>query len=136
MQYLHLAPSDALPDLSGLRPFKAVVIIATPVRTARQATISQWLVQSGCLYMMAWGDGGASWEQSIQRANREAFSTPEIPDESLVITTGHKVEPLKDVFWFAKHTAMHPCCKLDHVLLLHLSMVEREQELCAEYASS
>jgi hypothetical protein len=136
MQYLHLAPSGTLPDLAGLRPFKAVVIIASPVTPERQTAISQWLVESGCLYMMAWGDGAAAWEASVQLANRESFPTPEIPDESLVITTWHKVEPLKDVFWFAKHTAMHPCCKIDHVLLVHLSMTEREQELCAEYADT
>ncbi len=136
MQYLHLAPSGTLPDLAGLWPFKAVVIIASPVTPERQTAISQWLVESGCLYMMAWGDGAAAWEASVQLANRESFPTPEIPDESLVITTWHKVEPLKDVFWFAKHTAMHPCCKIDHVLLVHLSMTEREQELCAEYADT
>jgi hypothetical protein len=72
----------------------------------------------------------------MQLANREAFVTPEIPDTSLVITTWHEDELLKDVFWFAKHTATHPCCKLDNALLLHLAATQSEQEFGALYADS
>jgi hypothetical protein len=134
MQYLQLTPSGKLPDISGLRPYKAVIIIEAIATPTQQAHISQWLVESGCLYMMAWGDNCASWDKSVQLANREAFVTPEIPDTALVITTWHEDELLKDVFWFAKYTATHPCCKLDNALLLHLAATENEQKIGAQYA--
>jgi hypothetical protein len=136
MKYLQLTPSDTLPELADFRPFKTVVIVATPVTTDQQAAISQWLVESGCLYMMAWGEHCSSWAESVQHANRIAFTTPEIPDKSLVISTSHEVEALNEVFWYAKHTAMHPCFKLDKVLLLHVSLAEREQELSAEFSAA
>ena len=135
MKYLQLKASDELPDLSGLQPFKAVVAIETAVTAEQQARISRWLVESGCLYMMAWGKECASWDESVALANRKAFSTPEIPDPSLIITTRHDGETLNDVFWFAKYTAMHPCHTLDNLLLLHLANNEREQEIRAEYAA-
>jgi hypothetical protein len=134
MKYLQLTPSGKLPDISGLRPYKAVVIIDTKVTPTQRAHISRWLAASGCLYMMACGDDCASWGESIQLANREAFVTPEIPDTSLVITTSHEGELLKDVFWFAKYTATHPCFKLDNALLLHLAATENEQKISALYA--
>ena len=86
--------------------------------------------------MMAWGRNCASWEEAVQLANRKAFDTPQIPDQSLIITTWHEEESLKDVFWFAKYTATHPCFKLDNLLILHLANIEREQELSAEYAAA
>jgi hypothetical protein len=135
-KYLQLAPADTLPELPDLRPFKAVVIVATPVTPDQQNDISHWLVKSGCLYMMAWGEYCIAWAESVQRANREAFTTPEIPDQSLVITTSHEVEALKDVFWYAKHTAIHPCFKLDNILLLDISTTGREQEICTEFAAA
>jgi hypothetical protein len=134
MKYLQLTPSGKLPDISGLRPYMAVIIIEAIATPTQQAHISQWLVESGCLYMMAWGDNCASWDKSVQLANREAFTTPEIPDTALVITTSHEGELLKDVFWFAKYTATHPCFRLDNALLLHLAATENEQKIGALYA--
>jgi len=136
MKYFQLTPSGKLPKLSGLWPCKAIVIIETAVKPEQQASISQWLVDSGCLYMMACGRDCASWKESVGLANRKAFDTPEIPDQSLVIATGHEEESLKDVFWFAKYTATHPCFKLENLLILHLANSEREQELSAEYAAA
>jgi hypothetical protein len=136
MKYLQLTPSDKLPDLSGFRPCKVVVIAEMAVDADQQSRISQWLVDSGCLYMMAWGSDSTSWEESVQLANRKAFDTPEIPDQSLIITTGHEEEPLKDVFWFGKYTATHACFKLENLLILHLANIERELELSAEYAAA
>lgn len=136
MKYLQLTPSGALPALQDLRPFKAVVIVAAPVTPEQQTAISQWLVESGCLYMMAWGENCGSWTTSVQRVNRTAFTTPEIPDQALVIATFHATESLNDVFWYAKHTAMHPCHKLDNVLLLHVALEAREDELSAAFAAA
>ena len=83
--------------------------------------------------MMAWGDDCSAWGDSVNLANRQAFETDEIPDASLVMTTCHDDETLRETFWFSKHSAMHPCCQLEHVVLLHLAPVSREQDLIAEY---
>ncbi len=42
-----------LPEVSANAPFKAVVVIEESVSPERRAEISKWLVQSGCIYMMA-----------------------------------------------------------------------------------
>jgi len=131
--YCQLTSSSQLPDISALRPFKTVVIVEDVVTADRQATISRWLVEFGCRYMMAWGKECSSWDDSVNLANLEAFDSEEIPDDRLVITTCHEDEQLKDVFWYSKHTAMHPCFRLNNVLLLHLSPIEREREFSAEY---
>jgi len=99
----------------------------------RQAAISRWLIDSGCLYVMATGSECSSWDDSVSLANAEACDSRDIPDDRVVITTLHEDEPLKEVFWFSKYSAMHPCFSLDNVVLLHLSLVERKQELVAEY---
>ena len=134
MKYLQLTPSGKPPDIPGFQPYKAVIIIEATVTPTQQALISQWLIKSGCLYMMAWGDDCASWEKSVQLANRAAFVTAEIPDQSLVITTWHEDQLLKDVFWHTKYTAMHPCFRLENVLLLHLAATENKQGITAAYA--
>lgn len=136
MHYVQLTSSGTLPDLSALQPFMAVVIIEDAVTPDHQAAISRWLVATGCRYMMAWGQECRAWGDSVDLANREAFDHEEIPDDRIVITTWHENEPLREVFWFSKHSAMHPCFRLNNVVLLHLSPVPRERELSAEYAGA
>lgn len=136
MDYLQLTSSSELPDISALRPFKAVVIVEDAVSSDRQAAISRWLVESGCLYVMAWGIDCGEWESSVELANFEAFDFDEIPDDCVVMTTWHEGESLKDVFWFSKHSAMHPCRQLQSILLLHLSPTGREQEMSNEYLAA
>lgn len=136
MVYVRLTPASQLPDLAALRPYKAVVIVEETVTPARQAEISRWLIASGCVYMMAWGEDSASWEESVDHANLAAFEFGEIPDDCLVITTQHGHESLREVFWFSKHTAMHPCFPLHNIVLLHLSPDEREKEFRAAYRSA
>lgn len=136
MEYVQLTSSTKLPDISAMRPFKAVVIVEDDVPPDREAAISRWLVDSGCLYMMTWGEDCASWQESIGLANLETFSSEEIPDDRVVITTSHEDEPLKEVFWFSKHTAIHPCCVLDNTVLLHLAPVGREQDLTDEFTGA
>jgi hypothetical protein len=142
VDYLLLTTSTELPDISALHPFKAVVIVEDTVTPDRQAEISQWLVDEGCLYMMAWGEACRSWEESVDLANLETFDFGEIPDDRLIVTTWHADESLKDVFWFAKHTAMHPCFPLNKTVLLHLAPMApmaskaREKELTDEFAGA
>ena len=66
-----------------------------------QDEVSRWLVDSGCLYMMAWGPRCSSWDDSVDWANIGSFGDEEIPDAAFVMTTWHDDEPLDEVFWFA-----------------------------------
>ena len=136
MDYVQLTALSNLPDLSALRPFKTVVLVEDVVTSDRQAAICRWLVETGCRYIMAWGGECGSWDDSVDLANREKFNFEDIPDEGVVITTWHEDESLKEVFWFAKHTAIHPCFPLDNTVLLHLASFGREQGISAEYTDA
>jgi hypothetical protein len=130
--YLQLEPGAPLVSL-GFATFKAVVAVEATVTPQWQSLVSDWLVQSGCLYMMAWGQGCSSWDDSVDIANLERFNFAEIPDDQFVMTTWHSDEPLTEVFWFSKYTASHPTVELRHTLLLHISSENREREFLQSY---
>mgnify|MGYP001548401509 CR=1 FL=1 len=54
VRYHQLAPGAEPPSLGEIEPFAAVVIIEEDVTWEWRAKISRWLVDSGCLFMMAW----------------------------------------------------------------------------------
>jgi hypothetical protein len=136
MRYILLTPAGALPDIPTMRPFKAVIITEDNLSSARREAVSDWLVGSGCAYVMAWGDDCGAWEATIATSVRQSLNDNEVPDDRIVITTSHADEPLNTVFWFSKHTAMHPCFTIGNVVLLQLASVGRERELCAQYAAA
>jgi hypothetical protein len=90
--YLHLAPEAALPDISALTPFRAVIIVEAAASSTWQAVVSEWLVRSGCLYAMAWGPGCSSWDDSVDMANIEQFEFKEVPKNKFVMTTWHDLQ--------------------------------------------
>jgi len=134
MRYLQLQPETSLPDISGLSPFRSVVIVEASVTPEWQAEVSKWLVKSGCLYMMAWGKECSSWDDSVDFANLEEFNYGEIPEDKFVMTTWHENEPLNEVFFFSKENGIHPTVDLKNTLLLHISNSNKENEYLNEYA--
>jgi hypothetical protein len=132
VEYLHLEPG-ATPSPLDSRPFKAVVAVEADVSPQWQSLVSDWLVQSGCLYMMAWGQNCSSWDDSMDLANAKPFGLADIPEDQFVMTTWHSDEPLAEVFWFSKYTASHPTVDLDRTLLLHISPKRQEQEFLRSY---
>lgn len=118
--YIHLPPEQELPKLS-VGPFKAVVIIDEPVTQEWRDRVSEWLVQSGCLYMLAWGHECSMWDDSVDYANLDEFEFGDIPDDKFVMTTWHDSEPLSEVFWFAANGAVHPGVRLEHIALVHVA---------------
>jgi hypothetical protein len=131
--YVRLFPGLAFPTLGLQLPFKAVLIADVTVPGAWQAAASDWLVQSGCLYLMAWGVDCSSWDDSVDWSNLEMFDFKDIPDEAFVMTTWHEDEPLRDTFWFAKNNASHPAGCFLSTVLVHVGPVERSQELLREF---
>jgi len=128
-RYLRLADGDAFPTLHGFAPFKAVVLIGSRPSADWQRRASQWLVASGCLYAMAWGDDCGSWDDSIDHANLERFDHGEVPDDASVMTTWHDDQSFEEVIWFAKHGAIHPTVAIENVLFLDVGPVDRPAEL-------
>jgi len=134
MKYIQLQPESSLPDISSLSPFRTVVVIEETVTHEWQYKVSEWLVRSGCLYMMAWGNKCSSWDDSVDNANLEEYNFEEIPENKFVMTTWHEDEPLKEVFFFAKHNGFHSEVELENTLLLHVSNTNKEKEFKNEYA--
>jgi hypothetical protein len=132
LEYLHLPPDCPPPQLRGA-PFRAVVVIEAQVTPEWRASISKWLVESGCLYMMAWGTDCSLWDDSVDYANLDKLECGDIPDDSFVMTTWHPSEPLEEVFWFCEYTARHSTVDLDRKILIHISIVERDAELLDAY---
>jgi len=104
-RYVRMQDGNTLPDVSDLRPFKAIVVVEDHPSREWQTRASKWLVDSGCLYMMAWGEDCRSWDDSADWANLEAFDFDDIPDDEFVMTTWHDDETLEEVFQFAKDLA-------------------------------
>ena len=131
--YLQVVEGGALPESISRSPFRAVVVAEGAVSADWQASVSEWLVRSGCLYMVAWGVNCSSWDDSVDMANIQEFEFKEIPEDRFVMTTWHEDQPLSEALWFAKHNAFHPTVPLRHTLLLHISAQNGEQELLRAY---
>ena len=135
-EYMRVEPDASLPVVGGLQPYRAVVIVEAAVSPEWQGSLSEWLVRSGCLYMMAWGENCSSWDDSVDFANIDNFLPAEVPDDKFVITTWHENEPLEEVFWFAKNSAVHPTVRLDRTVLVHVSREEKGHNLLKAYADA
>ena len=135
-QYLHLPPGGIPPELHSKQPFAAVVVIEGDISAEWRHSVSRWLVQSGCLYMMAWGTECSAWDDSVDHANLEAFEYGDIPDEHLVMTTWHDNEPLEEVLWFATNSLEHPVRKIERLILIDISTQERRIEIMNSIARS
>src|SRR6476620_183021 len=103
--YIHLIPGEALPLLEGASPFKAIVVVETEVAPDWQAQVSDWLIRSGCRYMMAWGENCSDWDTSVDQANLARFDYGEIPEDEFTMTTWHAKETLQETFWFSRRCA-------------------------------
>ena len=69
--YVRIFPGADLPDITHHAPFKAVVVLEAEYSNDWQNSVSEWLVASGCLYMMAWGPNCSTWDDSVDWANMD-----------------------------------------------------------------
>jgi hypothetical protein len=134
-EYFSLTDGDVLNHIQCPRAFKCVVLINGPATAEWRETVSRWLVDSGCLYMMAWGEACTLWHDSVDLANLKKFNYGDIPDDQLVMTTSHDRESLEDVFFFAKHCASHDV-DLTALLILDIGTIGRKFQLKELYAKS
>src|SRR5690242_21784612 len=119
--YLHLKPGEAPPRLDDVTPFKAVLVIECEVTPAWQEQVSDWLIRSGCRYMMAWGHRCSDWDSSVDDANLAMFNYGEIPEGDDVMTTWHANEPLQETFRFSQKWANHPSLQIEKTYLVHIA---------------
>jgi hypothetical protein len=123
--YIRLTEGGPFPALSELSPFRAIVIAEETTSPKWRMSAAHWLVDQGCLYMMAWGCDCSLWDDDVDEANGETFNWGEIPDNKFVMTTWHEDEALDEVLWFAKFAANHPNVEISNVLILHICKTDR-----------
>lgn len=136
--YLYVSPEGALPEWTHRKPFNAVVVATCAVSDGWQDEVSDWLVKSGCLCMLAWGVNCIVWEDAVDHATRKFYDPGEIPDEGFVLTTCHTDDTLEDVFWQAQfvNNWTYGDKRLDLTLILDVGDVERSSELLALFDES
>jgi hypothetical protein len=132
VEYIHLASGSELPRVSHT-PRRVMVLIEQDVERTWQDDVSSWIVESGCLYMMAWGRDCISWDDSVDHANLEHFHYGEIPDDSFISTTWHTNEPLGQVFFYAHACAYHPTIELPLLTILDIRETPREAAILGLY---
>jgi hypothetical protein len=130
--YVHL-PAGAEPLTIAPQPCRIVVVIEQEVSSEWQARISKWIVDTGCLYMMAWGTGCSAWHDAVDIAHLEDNDWGEIPDNRFMMTTWHDDEPLEEVFWFCRFSAYHSDIELPTVIIVHIAETPRREEILEIY---
>jgi len=135
-RYFRISEQLPLPSVEAFRPYRAVIVLDGPYSNKWQSEVSRWLVDSGCLYMMAWGQNCSSWDDSVDCAQIEKFLPDEAPDEEFVMTTWHDDETLESVFWFAQFCAHHGDVELKNTLVVHVGLDDREAEFAALFQQS
>ena len=130
--YLHLAANSEPPVMADtVGPYRAIIVVEQDVDPAWRDRISAWLVETGCLFMLAWGNACGDWDDSVDWASLEASGFRDGPENQFVMTTWHDQETLPEVFWFARHCGRHGSVDLPTTLILHIAPKPREMELIA-----
>ncbi|KAB8038563.1 DUF7684 family protein [Janthinobacterium aquaticum] len=132
LRYLHLTPDQPLPPLEGLTSFKTILVLEAVVEEMVMWETCRTLVASGCLYALAWGKQCESWHEAIDDAFLEATNYEDLDDAKTLVSTAHEDEELGEVFWFARHRAVH-AAELPDTLIVHIADTPRREALEAEY---
>ncbi|HWW11539.1 MAG TPA: hypothetical protein VN018_03410 [Brevundimonas sp.] len=136
IRYLHLPAGSEPPVIGQDGPFKAVLVIEQDAEEAWRDRIGDWLITSGCLYMMAWGQQAVEWHDSVDWALLTIHDFNEVPDDEHVMTTWHDDESLAEVFRFAGHAAWHATVSLDEIWIIDISENERKRLMLEDYAAA
>lgn len=133
---VRISEQDDLPAVDEFGPFRAVVILDAAYTDEWQDEVSRWLVDSGCLYMMAWGPGCSSWDDSVDHAMRQKYLPDQASEHQFVMTTWHDDETLEEVFWFCQFCAFDPYGLIEHTLIVHVGNADKEAELLGLFEKS
>ena len=130
VKYVQLSPGSTPPPIQS-PSFLAILVITEKVDSDWRKEISKWLVDEGCLFMMAWGFDCSRWHCAVDRANIEAFPDSDIPMERFIMTTCHNGESLQQAFYFAHHAASHPEVPFLKPILIDICREDRSLALRA-----
>lgn len=130
VEYIHLAAGSELPKTVST-PRRVLVLIEQDVERDWQDAVSRWIVDSGCLFMMAWGRECSSWDDSVDHAKFEKFGYDDVSDDNFVMTTWHEHEPLSSAFFFARMCAFHPTRAMPLLTILDIRDEPRESAILA-----
>ena len=131
VSYLHLPTGGPIPSSDPRTPFRAVIVVEQDVDAEWRDRVSTWLVRTGCLYMMAWGQDCDAWDDSVDWAYLSAWDFKDATEDRSITTTWHNLETLAETFRFAQQGAFHPTVPLPDVLILHVAPEARRGELLA-----
>lgn len=136
LRYFRANDGDPLPDIADLKPYRAIVIIEADVSDEWQWLVSKWLVNSGCVYMLAWGQDCSSWDDSVDWASIGTTEAEilERKNAAHVMTTWHEKETLSEVFEFATIGTQESGAPIPNTLLFHIGSVDREDEYISRFA--
>ncbi|WP_422374868.1 DUF7684 family protein [Roseibium sp.] len=126
--YLRPGTDDQLRETSVPARFKAIVAIEEELDPKWRNAVCDWLVGSGCFYVMAWGIGCEIFHDCVDETMLDRHDFGDIPDEARIMTTWQEDQPLSEVIWFAKFAAEQSVPVLQDVVLVHLSPVDRRRE--------
>lgn len=132
---MHLSPDQAPPQLV-CGPFRALIVSEAEATQGWRNRIAEWLLKSGCLYVVAWGIECEDWHDTVDWTNLEEFDFGDIPDDKFVMTTWHTNDPLSEAMWFAGQCAFHPDIELADTVILHVANASREIEMLQTYSAS
>lgn len=135
VQYVHLTPEETPPSLAH-SPFCAVIVADADAAENWRERVTDWLVQSGCLYAVTWGRDCEKWHDSVDGANLREFDYGDIPDDRFVMTTWHENEPLEEALWFAGQCAFHPTVTLKNTVIVDVSAEPREAAMLRAFRDS
>ena len=132
--YLHLAPGSPFPDLPRTST-RVLVVVDAEVAREWQWQASKWMIDIGCLYMMAWGIDCTAWDDSVDYAHLEKYDYhyEQIPEDDFVITTWHDNVPLGEFFRSAKGEFAHPDFELKRTIILDIAKENRSAEIVETY---
>ena len=136
LTYLHLPPDTDLPALALPAPFRAIVLVEDDVTETWMWETARWLVASGCHYVLAWGRACEAWREAVDDAAEEAVDYEDVPDERRVLATAHEDDDMDEVFWFARHRAVHPALPLDTTVIVHIAALARREAIEQAYADA
>lgn len=134
-EYLHLAP-EANPPKLVIDRICAVIVAEILVGPEWRNRVAEWLVDSGCLYVVAWGVDCKLGHDAVDWSVLEQFDYGNTPDDRFVMTTWHDRELLSEALWFARQCASHPDVELTGTLILHVAGSANPTALLAAFDES
>lgn len=118
-----------LPDFKPNHFYRALVIIDRQLPEENRFAWSEWLVNTGCLVMDAWGYEATKWDDDVDMTcvmknmiaeESEHFLIHIIPPQTYhVLTSWYKDETLEEAIWHFKHAAQFEKSKIDWTYIFY-----------------